>query len=46
MQQPAYKEHLRLLVKRVERREKLLGDIRQDVRDFIALWRDIRRDNI
>ena len=38
------KSTLGQLVKRAEGREKLLGDIRQDVRDFIALQKEIQRD--
>jgi hypothetical protein len=33
------------LVKRAEGREKLLGDICQDVRDFIALQKEMQRDD-
>lgn len=32
-------------VKRAEGREKLLGDIRQDVRDFIPLQKEMQRDD-
>jgi hypothetical protein len=39
------KSTLGQLVKRAEGREKLLGDIRQDVRDFIALQKEIQRDD-
>jgi hypothetical protein len=39
------KSTLGQLVKRAEGREKLLGDIRQDVRDFIALQKEMQRDD-
>ena len=39
------KSTLGQLVKHAKGREKLLGDIRQDVRDFIALQKEMQRDD-
>ncbi|KAI0388238.1 hypothetical protein F5Y17DRAFT_253822, partial [Xylariaceae sp. FL0594] len=40
------KTSLGKLVKHAERRETQLGDIRQDIRDFISSQKDARRDDI